>query len=110
MQVGHHIIAIYDNIDDEINEAFEFLKEGLKRNEAVMILTEDIGKEKLLRRMKENEHELGGNTEELEKRGDVIIESTSGWYFLMAHLLILIEYFQHLSQWLTLPLAMVKKL
>ncbi|HYY51077.1 MAG TPA: MEDS domain-containing protein [Nitrososphaeraceae archaeon] len=80
LQVGHHIIAIYDNIDDEINEAFEFLKEGLKRNEAVMVLTEDIGKEKLLKRMKESKQEPG-NLEELEKRGDVTIESTSGWYF-----------------------------
>src|SRR5919205_332532 len=67
LQVGHHIIAIYDTIDDE-------------RNEAVMVLTEDIGKEKLLKRMKESKQEPG-NLEELEKRGDVTIESTSGWYF-----------------------------
>jgi hypothetical protein len=46
-----------------------------------MILTEDVGKDKLLKRIKENEQELGGNIEELEKRGDVTIESTSGWYF-----------------------------
>jgi hypothetical protein len=31
--------------------------------------------------MKENEQELGGNIEELERKGDVTIESTSGWYF-----------------------------
>jgi hypothetical protein len=74
-------MAIYDNIDDEINEAFEFLMEGLRRNEAVMILTEDVGKEKLLKRIKENESALGGNIEELVKRGNVTIESTSGWYF-----------------------------
>jgi DcmR-like sensory protein len=81
VHIGHHLMAIYENIDDEINEAFEFLKEGLKRNEAVMILTEDVGKDKLLKRIKEKEQELAGNIEELEKRGDVTIESTSGWYF-----------------------------
>jgi hypothetical protein len=80
VQVGHHIIAIYPTFEDEINEAFEFLKEGLKRNEAVMILTEDLGKEMLLKRMKENEEELG-KIEDLEKNGDVDIEFTSGWYF-----------------------------
>ncbi|HJT48661.1 MAG TPA: MEDS domain-containing protein [Nitrososphaeraceae archaeon] len=81
VQIGHHLMAIYENIDDEINEAFEFLSEGLRRNEAVMILTEDAGKDKLLKRIKENESALGGNIEELEKRGNVTIESTSSWYF-----------------------------
>jgi hypothetical protein len=81
VQIGHHLMAIYENIDDEINEAYEFLREGLSRNEAVMILTEDVGKDKLLKRIKENEGALGGNIEELEKRGNVTIESTSGWYF-----------------------------
>jgi DcmR-like sensory protein len=81
VQVGHHLMAIYENIDDEINEAYEFLREGLSRNEAVMILTEDVGKHKLLKRIKENESVLGGNIEELQKRWNVTIESTSGWYF-----------------------------
>jgi hypothetical protein len=40
VQVRHHLMAIYDNIDDQIKEAFEFLKEGLKRNK-LLILTED---------------------------------------------------------------------
>ena len=80
VQVGHHIIAIYHTFEDEINEAFEFLKEGLKRNEAVMILTEDLGKDMLIRKMKENEEELG-KFEDLEKKSDVTIEFTSNWYF-----------------------------
>ena len=64
VQVGHHIIAIYPTFEDEINEAFEFLKEGLRRNEAVMVKHEDLGKDMLLKRLRENEEELG-NTEEL---------------------------------------------
>ena len=67
VQVGHHIIAIYHTFKDEINEAFEFLKEGLKRNEAVMILIEDLGKDMLIRKTKENEEELG-KFEDLEKK------------------------------------------
>ena len=66
VQVGHHIIAIYPTFEDEINEAFEFLKEGLRRNEAVMVLR-GSGKDMLLKRLRENEEELG-NTEELVKR------------------------------------------
>jgi hypothetical protein len=81
VQIGHHLMAIYENIDDEINKAFEFLSEGLSRNEAVMILTEDAGKDKLIKRIEENESALGGNLEELEKRWNVTIESTSSWYF-----------------------------
>ena len=80
VQVGHHIIAIYHTFKDEIKEAFEFLKDGLKRNEAVMILTEDLGKELLIKKMKSYEGELG-KIEDLEKKGDVTIEFTSGWYF-----------------------------
>jgi hypothetical protein len=49
VQGGHHIIAIYPTIGDEINEAVEFLKQGLERNEAVMILPEDVEKDKLLK-------------------------------------------------------------
>ena len=26
VQIGHHLMAIYENIDDEINKAFELFK------------------------------------------------------------------------------------
>lgn len=66
-QVGNHIIAIYPTFEDEINEAFEFLKEGLKRNESVMILTEDVGKDILLERIRKCEGQLG-KFEGIEKK------------------------------------------
>jgi DcmR-like sensory protein len=74
----NHIIAIYPNKEEKFDEAFAFLKDGLERNEVVVMTTTDLPKDEIRIRM-ENEWQL--NVTELESRGDIIIRTTEEAYF-----------------------------
>jgi hypothetical protein len=78
IEQGNHIIAIYPNKEEKFDEAFAFLKDGLERNEVVVITTTDLPKDEIRARM-ENEWQL--NVTELESRGDIIIRTTEEAYF-----------------------------
>jgi len=75
---GNHIIAVYSNKDEKFNEAFAFLKEGLQRNEVVVLTTTDFPKDQIRGRIRK---EWEVNVEELESRGDIIIMTTEELYF-----------------------------
>ena len=47
LEVGNHIIAIYDTGQEKFNEAFEFLTQGLARNEVAMLITEELTKREI---------------------------------------------------------------
>ena len=79
IEQGNHIIAVYPNKDEKFNEAFAFLKDGLKRNEVVVITTNDLPKDEIRARMKNEWKEA--NVEELESTGDIIIKTTEEVYF-----------------------------
>jgi hypothetical protein len=78
IEQGNHIIAIYPNKEEKFDEAFAFLKDGLERNEVVVMTTTDLPKDEIRIRM-ENEWQL--NVTELESRGDIIIRTTEEAYF-----------------------------
>jgi hypothetical protein len=78
VEQGNHIIAIYPNKEEKFDEAFAFLKDGLERNEVVVMTTTDLPKDEIRIRM-ENEWQL--NVTELESRGDIIIRTTEEAYF-----------------------------
>jgi hypothetical protein len=75
---GNHIIAVYPNKDEKFNEAFAFLKEGLQRNEVIVLTTTDLLKDEILARMIK---EWKMDVKELESRGDIIIRTTEELYF-----------------------------
>lgn len=75
---GNHIIAVYPNKDEKFNEAFAFLKEGLQRNEVIVLTTTDLLKDEILARMIK---EWKTDVKELESRGDIIIRTTEELYF-----------------------------
>ena len=75
---GSHIIAVYRNVIEEMDEALEFLKQGLQKSELVMLITDAISKNDILDRMGE---EWNVDAEKLEAEGNIIIKSTAGWYF-----------------------------
>jgi MEDS: MEthanogen/methylotroph, DcmR Sensory domain len=79
LEVGNHILAIYNNREEKFNEIFDFLKVGFLRNEVSMMITEELTKEDIIKRMKANLKDK--NIEELVQSGDFIIKSTSEWYF-----------------------------
>ena len=70
LEVGNHVIAVYHNKEEKINEALAFLKDGLQRNELIMLLTTDFTK---------NEWKV--DVTKLESKGDIIIRTTEEWYF-----------------------------
>ena len=45
LEVGNHVIAVYHNKEEKFNEALAFLKDGLQRNELIMLLTTDFTKD-----------------------------------------------------------------
>ncbi len=78
VEQGNHIIAVYPNKDEKLNQAFVLLKEGLQRDEVVVLITTDLPKNEIRARMRK-EWEI--DVEELESRGDVIIRTTEEFYF-----------------------------
>ena len=48
LEVGNHVIAIYNNQEEKFNEAFEFLKKGILRKEVSIIITEELKKEVII--------------------------------------------------------------
>jgi hypothetical protein len=79
IEQGNHIIAVYPNKDEKFNEAFAFLKDGLQRNEVIVITTTDLPKDEIRARMRNEWKEV--NVAELESRGDIIIRTTEELYF-----------------------------
>jgi hypothetical protein len=77
--IGNHIIAIYNTGEEKFDEAFEFLTQGLARNEVAMLITEELTKREIIDILK-RKFEIY-NIEELIDKGDFIIKSTSEWYF-----------------------------
>jgi hypothetical protein len=78
IEQGNHIIAVYANKDEKFNEAFAFLKDGLQRNEVIVLTTTDLSKEEIRAKMR-NEWKV--NVAQLESRGDIIIRTTEEVYF-----------------------------
>ena len=78
IEQGNHIIAVYPSKEEKFNEAFAFLKDGLQRNEVIVLTTTDLSKEEIRARM-ENEWKV--NVTELESRGDIIVRTTEQVYF-----------------------------
>jgi hypothetical protein len=75
IEQGNHIIAVYPNKDEKFNEVFAFLKEGLQRNEVIVLTTTDLPKGEICARMR-NEWKV-----DVESRGDIIIRTTEELYF-----------------------------
>lgn len=78
LELGNHAIAVYATKEEKFNEAFAFLKEGLSRNEVVVLTTADLPKDEIRARMT---REWNVDVLELESRGDVIIKTTEEIYF-----------------------------
>jgi hypothetical protein len=78
IEQGNHIIAVYPNKYEKFHEAFAFLKDGLKRNEVIVLTTTDLSKDEIRARMG-NEWKV--DVIELESRGDIIIRTAEELYF-----------------------------
>ena len=78
IEQGNHIIAVYPNKDEKFNEAFAFLKDGLQRNEVIVLTTTDLPKDEIRAWMR---IEWEVDVAELESTGDIIIRTTEELYF-----------------------------
>ena len=78
IEQGNHVIAVYDSKDEKFNEAFAFLKDGLQRNEVIVLTTTDLPKDEIRARMR---IEWEVDVAELESTGDIIIRTTEELYF-----------------------------
>jgi hypothetical protein len=78
LEVGNHVIAVYPNKEEKFNEAFAFLKDGLQRNEVIVLTTTDLTKDEIRARMRS---EWKVDVTKLESKGDIVIKTTEEWYF-----------------------------
>jgi len=78
VETGNHIVAIYSDKDAELDEAFEFLKSGLEKNEIIMLIIDDISKDEIRKKINA---EWNVDADTLEKNGHLIIKTTPEWYF-----------------------------
>ena len=78
LEVGNHVIAVYRNKEEKFNEALAFLRDGLQRNELIMLLTTDLTKDEICAKMR-NEWKV--DITKLESKGDIVIKTTEEWYF-----------------------------
>ena len=78
LEVGNHVIAVYHNKEEKFNEALAFLRDGLQRNELIMLLTTDLTKDEICAKMRT---EWKVDVTKLESKGDIIIRTTEEWYF-----------------------------
>ena len=79
MGIGNQLLQFIIQ-QEKFNEAFEFLKQGLARNEVAMLITEELTKRRNYTDILKRNFKIQ-NIEELIDRGDFIIKSTSEWYF-----------------------------
>lgn len=78
VEAHDHILAIYPDVYAKLEEAFEFLKDGLDRNEAIIFLTDEMTRDDILKKMS---RDWKIDACSLEKKGDITVSTVKEWYF-----------------------------
>jgi len=78
IQRGSHIIGVYPSEKVKLDTAFAFLKDGLFRNETVMLITDSMPRIKIIKRMTK---EWNVDVPRLVATNDIIIKNASEWFF-----------------------------
>ncbi|MGH9913397.1 MAG: hypothetical protein ACRD4W_13205, partial [Nitrososphaeraceae archaeon] len=64
------LIGFYSNLDEELDDAFRFLKPALENNEAILlIIDESLDRSIIYKRMQEEWNIGAGEINDLENRG-----------------------------------------
>jgi hypothetical protein len=75
------LIGIYSNLDEELYDAFRFLKPALENNEIILLLVDDsLDKSTVYNRMKEEWNISTDEIDALENSGDLIVVTSSQWF------------------------------
>ncbi len=76
-----HLIGIYSNLNEELDDAFRFLKPALENNEVILLLIdESFDRSAVYNRMKEEWNISADEIIALENKGDLIVASSSQWF------------------------------
>ncbi|MHB8566224.1 MAG: MEDS domain-containing protein [Nitrososphaerales archaeon] len=79
IELGNHSFVSYKTKEEKLNDAFNYLHHGLRRNEAVLLITEDMPKDQIRKRMAD---EWRVDIDTLERNGDINIKTDSEWYLI----------------------------
>jgi CRISPR/Cas system-associated endoribonuclease Cas2 len=75
------LIGIYSNLDEELYDAFRFLKPALENNEIALLLIDgSLDRNTVYNRMKEEWNISTDEIKALENKGDLIIVTSSEWF------------------------------
>lgn len=75
---GYHIIGVYPTKEIEFDLAFEFLKDGLQRDETVMLVTDAMSKTEILNKMSDI---MKADVYKIYAENDIIIKTPKECYF-----------------------------
>ncbi len=78
VETGNHIAVVHSDKEEELEEAFEFLKPGLEKNEIIMLITDDYSKDEIRKKINTK---WNVDADALERNGYLIIRTTQEWYF-----------------------------
>lgn len=72
------LIGIYSNLDEELDDAFRFLKPALENNEVILlIIDESLDRSTVYNQMKEEWNISADEINALENKGDLKVVSSS---------------------------------
>ncbi len=93
-----HVMCIFKDEETEFQYALNFLKEGLDKNELVVLINDDFPKTQILEIM---EHQWKTDVGTLFKNLDIIIKAPSEIYFPRGHLdpIQIENFFQNVTQY-----------
>ncbi len=78
VKTDNHILGVYTNQETQLRVALDFLKDGIKRNEMGMLITDEIPKSEIRKKIRSSwQVEL----DKLEANNSVVIKTTPQWYF-----------------------------
>jgi hypothetical protein len=77
IEKGSHILKVYPDKETELENALEFMRSGLERNEVTMLITDNKSKGEIRKKISE----WNVNVDTLEKNGYIFIKTTAEWYF-----------------------------
>lgn len=101
---GTHALAIYTDKISKINEAFRFLREGYEAGESAFLITDDLSKEDIWRRIGNEWPVSGATSSSLENVRDIKIATASEWYFPNGSL----DFSDTMAKWSSIVNAAVK--
>lgn len=76
IQTGSHMLTVYPNRKAKVEDAVDFLTEGIRRNEYVILTTDDVAIREIRKKLKKKQIDI----KNLEMNGEIAIKNPMGFH------------------------------